>query len=885
METVVAIYREPFSFEPKVRRQPVGLSLAEMADRMPDLPRGFEDHGVICINGHPAPRALWHGIRPKSHCEGVTIEVTFHAAIMGGGDDGKNPFAIIAAIAITALSGGIAAGTILAGVTGGAGTLAATALAAGVSIVGSLLISALVPPPTLSNGPDRPDRVDRGSASAQGNVLEPNGPMPRVTGTRKIFPPHATEPFTYFDGNDEVVEAVYALAGPHEMTDIRIADAPIAEVTDVVFQTREGWAGDAAVTLVERQTRTEPMRTELRGHRTSDDDGKTLESVTGDFSAALPQPTTYASREDPDEIWFDVSFPQGLHKNASETDFIRVPLRMRMREVGSSTWINLPELHFQGADISEARASIRLKWTDSPSLTLNASGSKGWVEARILNPDQTVAPASAGWAAHSYFDDGSGDDYMDSANLGSTAVQNVSLSQYIAEMHLDTATFPKGRYEIEVERGYAFRDANYSASAYTISSVVRDPMAYESGPVIFQSQDGISSAVVLVRGASIWNEHPIASNGMALIAVQARNRRVERVSALASGYVPDWDGSGWNTWTTTSNPAPHYRDVLAGNLNADPVPASLVDDTGLVAWRTACTSLGYEVNAIVEGQTVADVTRLIASAGYAKPYEADIWGVTRDFDRSAETPVQIFTPRNSANFSWKKAFPKLPEGFRVTFADKDRDYERRQITVYRDPNQESGGLTEQVTYEAIVEEADVRARAAYDFAAAQSRSAFYSLLAPAEAIVCRRGSLVGVAHDSLDELFAQGRIVDIEESGGLVDAITLDEEIDIQSEVTFDLLTDIDKAGDLSKYGTQTGVVVRRSNDTRTIHAISNAAGAASRLTFSPPIDAAGMDGDNLISIGRVGTETRRMIVFAMRPKEELNFELTFVDEAAEIWA
>jgi hypothetical protein len=44
-----------------------------------------------------------------------------------------------------------------------------------------------------------------------------------------VFPPLAAEPLVYFDGVDEVVEACYALAGPHRLTDSfrqRPADNP-----------------------------------------------------------------------------------------------------------------------------------------------------------------------------------------------------------------------------------------------------------------------------------------------------------------------------------------------------------------------------------------------------------------------------------------------------------------------------------------------------------------------------------------------------------------------------------------------------------------------------------------------------------------------------------
>src|SRR5690625_3383137 len=229
--SMLAVYREPFGFQPHVQRLPEGETLDQMRRRMRGLPEGFADHGVICLNGHPAPRALWGMMTPKAP---AITEVTFHyPAQGGGGDTGKMIVSMVAAIALTVVSGGIASGAILGGLTMATegATLLSVALGAGVALAGSLLISALVPPPTVPMAQQAPDQKSGrapGAAAAQGSLLQPNGAIPRVIGERKVFPPLAAEPLTYFDGPDEVVQAAYILAGPHRLRDIRIGAADIA---------------------------------------------------------------------------------------------------------------------------------------------------------------------------------------------------------------------------------------------------------------------------------------------------------------------------------------------------------------------------------------------------------------------------------------------------------------------------------------------------------------------------------------------------------------------------------------------------------------------------------------------------------------------------------
>ena len=67
METVPAIYRDPFSLgSPEQTNFSPGLSLAEMVERMSYLPPDFADTGQIRINDVPILRSAWPLVRPKA---------------------------------------------------------------------------------------------------------------------------------------------------------------------------------------------------------------------------------------------------------------------------------------------------------------------------------------------------------------------------------------------------------------------------------------------------------------------------------------------------------------------------------------------------------------------------------------------------------------------------------------------------------------------------------------------------------------------------------------------------------------------------------------------------------------------------------------------------
>ncbi len=391
----------------------------------------------------------------------------------------------------------------------------------------------------------------------------------------------------------------------------------------------------------------------------------------------------------------------------------------------------------------------------------------------------------------------------------------------------------------------------------------------------------MADSAVLVRSVSIWNEHPLPTDDFAVVAIRARNRQMDRVSVLAGGYVPDWDGTGWSGWHATSNPAPHLRHVLTGGQNLDPVPLSVLDEGELVTWRSDCTAKGYRCNALIEDGSVDDVARIVASCGYARPYMSEVWGVIRDRDRSAEAPVQVFTPRNASNFQWTKAFARPPEGFRVNFRDATRDYEARQITVFRPGVSSDTGRLEQVTYEGLVTEAEVIAKALYDQAQTDLRDVFYTLDAPAEAIVCRRGSLVGVQHDSLQMHGGSGRVIDITFDGaGNISALMLDGMVPVQNEPELLAVADVLAVPDMLSIGARTGCVIRRAGS-RTTHGLSSASGETASLSFSPAISAAGIDIGTLVATGPLTREMLRLIVFAIEPRPDLTATLTLVDEAS----
>ncbi|MEL7395396.1 MAG: hypothetical protein AAFN44_03385 [Pseudomonadota bacterium] len=867
---VIAIHRDVFSFEPKVYKVKEGATLADMAKRVSSLPEGWPRHDgdTICINGHPVPRAVWGMVKPKPISKGVKTEVTFHAPPEG--DDGGKVLGLVASIGLIALSGGIASGAVLGGLTGataGKATLLSTALSLAVKATSALALSALAPPPVSESGPSAPEALGR--SSLDGNALQPNVPLPRVCGTMRIFPPYVCSPIVYYDRDDEIVEGVAAMAGPHLLEDIRMADAPVGTIDGLEIQTRPGFSGDAAIDLVTQYGFTENVNQQLGQHKL-DDNNRFLDP---DFTAPLdatPKFMSIGTRGAPDSIQLDFSYPNGSFWNGDDVYKLRVPFRIKMRQKGTTTWTDLPEIHFVQGSLGEVRFSIKFVFQNGQQ-GRGTCGShpvgfmSGYAETGAQGDSAsggTVGPAFARWMASSYFTGSGSDDLLSDSSASTTRVYNTDLSEFMATFYLDTATFPKGEYEFRIKRGYTCRDVDFNASSYELFAVKRDFFFYQNNGVvdfIFVGRDQIMDRIFLVRSTIFYNAHPVQQGGNALIAIKAKNVQLNRMSVIASGYVYNWDGSGWNTLTTTSNPAVHLRDVLEGNLTAVPIPNSVIDNDSLVAFRQHCITNNHRINAIMQDTSFEEAAQLCAAAGFGQTYQSEVYGVIWDYDRSAEAPVQVFSDRNLNNFSWSKGFPTQLDGFRITFRDADRDYRQRQI-IYPP----GATITEQVNYVGPVRDTQAEERAQYDLDVLRYRSVFYSWTSPALAIKCRRGSLVGLNVDFLEEHYASARVMSyVINASGNVFNITLDTEIEPINGINY-------------------GVVLVRANGTQSSHRILFFDGQRIRIetSFAPN----GLATDDLAIIGEFGSEMRRVIVSDMQPLDRLNWQITAVPEAPEIF-
>lgn len=924
---VSAVVSEPFGHNAQVVEMAAGRSIAELVQEGIDL-HGmsplFWKHGSVCINGQEVPREMWTYVRPRVTAKGDVI-VTFHAPLGtgGGGSSSKNPIAMIALIAVlvvatvlTAGGAGVFAGTALGflGTSLGVGTLTVGGvLGTAVLVGGSLAVAALSKPPTITQPVSQGLTDQEGKpASLSANVLSPGSSIPRVIGTRRVFPPAACEPLNELVGIDEMVECVFALSGPHLLEAPRAGPASFLDILDLTYEIQNGLSTSSIQSLVTRQGHTTAPNLEASRHKPNPNALMYLDPSIP-LSRAVPYFHTLSARRTADQIWIRMAWVEGLFAdNLTNSDGtlknVLQPFRFRFKRRQDTTYTNCPEIMMVNAKAGPLQKDIRLIWGAAP-VTLNTPPTNAgpcYAYRNVQGQDgSTVGVITAtptdGWATDAYFF-GSGDNVMYASNMATTGLRNIELYQDKVVVYLDPNTFPQDDiYDVQVIMGqlgdpasfdivnYQTTAAGWSGKTFDFYYAIFNATGGSAGPgfQLFFDQSRVHDRVIFSRVASVWNENPINDLELATISVRIRGATLDAISVLASGYVKDWDGSGWNTLTTTSNPAPHYRDVMTGTLNDDPLPADLVDDDDLVTWRQFCIDKGYICDLLADGRPGYDVLSTIAGAGYARPRQSEKWGVLIDKDRSAEGPVQVFTPRNMTGFRFERPFPLLPDGFDVRYDDSTNDYiEDSFVTL--DPLNPSadGSRLEDMRYDTFVNAADAEARAEFDLMQAELRLIYYYGTCDAEIIVCRRGDLVAVQHDSLMFQAGFSRVKSIFTSGGNITGLELDGSIPVPVEDAWSDTADAWSSYSSAWLSPRTGIAIRLTDDTTMVKEVTAASTDATIVTFVNPFPDTGLVAtDCLLTAGPLTSVYERMLVFDVSPKApDFTADVTFVPEAPQLW-
>jgi len=251
-----------------------------------------------------------------------------HLAIVpilkGGGDGSKNPFKIIAMIALTIIAPYLAPALMLATV-GYVGTTTALAMiSAGIMAAGSLLINSLMPPPTANLNTNKklsevsPTYAFSGGSNAKGAGTT----LPIMLGKARITPPIIGS-YLSLIGDKQYLNILMALNDGEvdDIKDIEINNQAITNFTNIDFDIRLGTLDQAL----------------LEGFA----DSKTTVGLQRNLNQNITATTYTTSGNAVDALEVVLALPRGLSYVNDKGDYLArtISVEIKYREVGTDEWL------------------------------------------------------------------------------------------------------------------------------------------------------------------------------------------------------------------------------------------------------------------------------------------------------------------------------------------------------------------------------------------------------------------------------------------------------------------------------------------------------------------------------------------------------------------
>ena len=872
----------PFSVERLDFLETPGSTVAQLLGRCGLNPDRI--HARVFLDDRLLPEAEWQTIMPSAG-QILTIRVI----PLGGGGGGKDALRIVAMIAVVALaiySGGALAG--LAGLTEvvegvtvltTAGLVLSAVVTAAVSIAGSLVINALIPPaaPKLSRL-GAVGGVDSPSLSVTGARNQPSlyGPIPRVLGRHRIFPPYGAKPFTEIVGADQYLRLLFCLGyGPLTVSDLKIGTTPIDQYTDVQYEIRQGYGGDPPLTLYTNDVQEDAL--------------SILLTAAGGAQMRV-------SRDQADELSADIVFLAGLIQfdTAGNKLARTVQVKVEYRPVSGGVWTIVDSV----AAVAAARTTTYGAHKDLTFTALAAGFNGNNINVIYLASDALRVTVSGRSITVEIVDGVTTATQIRDAINASTA--STFMTAAYAPAQNGSGTPPAATYGV-IDPGdegqgipptsgwspvWTLQNGSDAVPAFSVTearaNLVRRGIRWTMpGPGAFEvrltrltadtSDTTIRDQVYWSTFRTIRHRQPLAKPGLAQVALRIKatdqlNGVVDQFNCVVQSIIPDWTGTTWAT-RPTSNPAAMYREVLQGDANARALADSRLDLSTLQTWSLENTAKGFEFNQVIDFRTtVFQLLQDVAAAGRARFGMRDgKYAAVRDLSQT--TPIQHFTPRNSWGFRGTKVFVDQPHALKVRFINPDSEWQQDEVVVY-DDGYTSSNATKFETLEltGVTNSSQAWKLGRYHMAVARLRPETYELWTDIENLVCTAGDLVKLVHDIPQFGLGAARIkVVTVDGGGNATGLTLDDVIPMEA-------------------GKSYAVRIRKSDGTSLLQQITTQAGEQSVVTFTAVIPAASIPAvGDLVLFGILNSESVDCLVKAIDPGPDFTAKLTLVDAAPAV--
>lgn len=824
-----------------------------------EIPPSIWPRIIVSVNGVPVMN--WNNVN-------LYVDDIVHLAVVpAGGESGKQILSSVAIIAIS-LAAPFAAAA-LVGASTGAAFFAATAA---ITLGGTLLVSALIPPPNLGSagtalpgGDYSPSPTENPAFrfTGQSNSANPYGRVPRIYGRVRFYPNLASTPLIENVGKTSRITALYDFGiGDINVYDIKIGNSDVELLDPNIVIHKNSFCDN--LKLVQKSVSYQ------------------------EFAYILDRniPLQLQTENGANKATLEIYFPEGLVRISSDGQRSNhsVGFKIQYKESGTSNWITVPGTSFKGAKIGE------VAWIYSPEYVApDITGETYWRDSVNLKKGVYRYRSELFRNGNKIFSWQSTDQprVSDTATVNDLPYRKGALQLARSPEPGDNDTNAE-YYELLVPRQDSNADVTVTEStnvAFTLSvnmifpkeavwdiKIIRTTQASDITDAVSSLRD--VAAVTLLKSffpgkvLNLAKKHTMME--FEYTADEKVSGVVDSINALAQSNLRACNGSGFTTVVASSNPAYIVLDILAGEANRYPLKQSQIDFPQFAKLASICnelvtqtvagvtyTSRRFEWNGVIESDiSVYEACQAILATCHAQLTIAGNGKVSVIIDEEQTTPRQLITPENSWGFSGNRKFPVLPDAFRVSFWDEDSDWQPTDIVVYRDGfNSSNAKIIEELPTWGITSFPEAYRYGRYMMAQGMSRTETFTFSMDVENLVVQRGDLVAIQHDVPKLGGGAFRVIAVDSAN---DRITVNRPAEIASgSYAVRLNTGVIKKG---------SIVWQANQDVFQLD------------------DVTGISVDNLIALGESNPVTRDYIVTSINPGEDLTAQLTVVRYVPEVY-
>lgn len=425
--------------------------------------------------------------------------------------------------------------------------------------------------------------------------------------------------------------------------------------------------------------------------------------------------------------------------------------------------------------------------------------------------------------------------------------------------------------ELKTKR-YAITKTGLVSSMYTVK-ITRETGDSTDNKVIDDVYVGSIRAIKDELPVSARRCRQLTLVALKIKATEKLNNVVQKLNFIAQSKMPVWDGihsgsSGWTQSELTSNPASAAVYAMQTEIAQQRLASSEIDWTSFERLYTWCNVHGYECNTyITDSMSISQLLSAIGSTCRTEILRMN-GKITALMDIERSSAVQLFTPRNSYNYSETIISADIPDALNIGFEDKDSGYAANEFYLYNTPSgnkAEEPHTIQDVQLWGVTSSEQARKLGMWKYAVTRNRPFFHTWSCDVEYLMCQKGDWVKYAGDIALIGTTQCRVAESLYHDGQCIGIIVDELVHMSEGINVIRYRQSDGTLHLQE-------IIYSAEDTKTLLFVSILPGEEAP---SP---------DDLVTVGLQNFDTIDLIIADIKCDGNLSAEITAVDYSPAVF-